>query len=62
MKRTSTNSSKRRTRKPERVVKTSALTEEDRVLAFLKEKGFRPMTIKEKQNLAAAGCLGMPDE
>jgi hypothetical protein len=38
------------------------LTEEQRVLAFLKREGFRPTTRKEKQHLAAIGCLGMPEE
>jgi hypothetical protein len=43
-------------------VKVGSLTEEKRVLAFLKKEGFRPMTRAEKQHLASIGCLGMPEE
>jgi hypothetical protein len=43
-------------------VKVSTLTEEDRVLQFLKDAGARPMTAIEKRELAKAGCLGMPEE
>lgn len=62
MKRTSTSSSKRRTRKPDAAAEISSLTEEERILAFLKKEGFKPMSAKTRKLMAEAGCLGMPDE
>ncbi len=64
MKRTSSNSSpaKAPTRKRARGTPQTAITEEQRVLAFLKECGARPMSRATRRRLAAAGCLGMPDE
>jgi hypothetical protein len=62
MKSTSTSTKKQRTKKLDRPTKISSLSEEERVLAFLKKEGFRPMTAKEKRDLAAIGCLGMPEE
>jgi hypothetical protein len=43
-------------------VRISTLTEEERVLAFLKREGFKPMTAATRKRMAEAGCLGMPDE
>jgi hypothetical protein len=62
MKPTSPSSKTRRRSRVEQSIKVSCLSGEDRVLAFLKEVGARPMTAKEKRDLAAIGCLGMPEE
>ncbi|MEX0323157.1 MAG: hypothetical protein AB3N63_13425 [Puniceicoccaceae bacterium] len=61
---TSPNSKKekRSARKAAKPIKVTAITEEERILAFLEEEGFRPMTAEEKSELARAGCLGMPEE
>jgi hypothetical protein len=38
------------------------LSEEQQVLAFLKEMGAKPMSTKTRKLMAEAGCLGMPEE
>ncbi|MGC9452208.1 MAG: hypothetical protein ACP5I4_12270 [Oceanipulchritudo sp.] len=62
MKSTSSSSERKRPETVKHSVKVSSLTEEQRVLAFLKKQGFRPMTKAEKKHLAAIDCLGIPEE
>lgn len=49
-------------RKARHKTKSLALSEEQQVLAFLKEMGAKPMSAKTRKLMAEAGCLGMPDE
>lgn len=62
MKSTSSSSGRKQPHKAKPAVKVSSLTEEQRVLTFLKKEGFRPMTRSHKKHLASNGCLGMPAE
>lgn len=49
-------------RKRQQKAKASALSEEQQVLALLKQMGAKPMSAKTRKLMAEAGCLGMPDE
>lgn len=49
-------------RKRQHKAEASAPSEEQQVLAFLKEMGAKPMSAKTRKLMAEAGCLGMPDE
>ena len=50
------------TRKRQPKAKGTALSEEQQVVAFLREMGARPMSAETRKLMEEADCLGMPDE